>query len=55
VSWARSAATAVTTIGRYSFPMPQDPNDIEALLDLGESAASFSRRATAANHVAQKG
>jgi hypothetical protein len=40
--------------GRYSFSMPED-GDIEALLDLGESAASFSRRAAAANHVPQRG
>jgi hypothetical protein len=48
-----AGAVANPTTGRYSFAAP-DANDIEALLDLGESAASFSRRATAVNHVPQR-
>jgi hypothetical protein len=40
--------------GRYSFSMPED-GDIEALLDLGESAASFSRRAAAGTHMPRRG
>jgi hypothetical protein len=55
VSRATPTGTALTTIGRYSFPIPEDPSDIETLLNLGESAASFTRRATAANHVPQRG
>ena len=52
---AKSPGTAITKIGDYSFLIPEDANDIGALLDLGESVASFSRRAAVANHVPQKG
>jgi hypothetical protein len=50
-----AAAAASPRTDRYWFAVPDNPDEVEALLDLGESAASFSNRAFAANDRFRKG
>jgi hypothetical protein len=45
------AGVGTTTAGRYSFPVSSSVTDMQMLLDLGESAASLSRRAIARSNL----